>query len=144
MLGLYRAQIELCLPDMGSAFEVGCANKTTVIATAVDKRTESCVKSGTVYLATPTLSEDGFPDYGELRRIFRFVFGAVTTGKCKAVVIDARGAQNALLRLCGETCVDVREIGYLPGAFLLLTEEKIEGLAALGYLEGKAESMVLD
>ena len=143
-LGLYRAQMELCLPDTGCALEGGDANKTTVIANTSGERMESRVRCGTVYLATPALSEEGFPRYGELRRIFRFVFGAVTTGKCKAEVIDARGAQNALLRLCGDTSTDVSTVRPIPGAFLLLCEEKIEGLEALGYFDGKLPSMVED
>ncbi len=143
-LGLYRAQMELCLPDTGCTLEAGDANKLTVIANTSGERTESRVKCGTVYLATPALSEEGFPRYGELRRIFRFVFGAVTTGKCKAEVIDARGAQNALLRLCGDASTDVSAVRPIPGAFLLLCEEKIEGLEALGYFGGELPSMVED
>ena len=143
-LGLYRAQMELCLPDTGCALEGGDANKLTVIANTSGKRQETCVDGGTVYLATPALSEEGFPRYGELRGIFRFVFGAVTTGKCKAEVIDARGAQNALLRLCGDTSIDVSKVRFVPGSFLLLTKEKIEGLEILGSLGGDPRSMVED
>ena len=144
MLGLYRAQMELCLTDTGSAYEAGCANKVTVVANTSGEHMESCVKDGTVYLATPALSEEGFPRYGELRRIFRFVSGAVTTGKCKAEVIDARGAQNAILRLCGDTSIDVSAVKYVPGAFLLLTQEKIDGLEALGHFVGELPSLVED
>ena len=144
LLGIYRAQAELSLSDTGSAHHAGDCDRLTVVATTSGKRTESCVKRGTVYLATPALSEEGFPDYRELRRIFRFVSGAVTTGKCKAEVIDARGVQNALLRLCGDTSVDVSTVKNIPGAFLLLTDERIEGLAALGYFEGKPDSLVSD
>ena len=143
-LGLYRAQMELCLPDTGCALEGGDANKLTVIANTSGKRQEMCADEGTVYLAAPALSEEGFPRYGELRGIFRFVFGAVTTGKCKAEVIDARGAQNALLRLCGDTSIDVSKVRFVPGAFLLLTKEKIEGLEILGSLSGDPRSMVED
>lgn len=144
LLGIYRAQAELCLPDTGSAPQAGDSDRLTVIAHASDGYGESRVKSGTVYLATPALSEDGFPSYGELRRIFRFVSGAVTTGKCKAEVIDARGVQNALLRLCGDASIDVSTVKNIPGAFLLLTDERIDGLAALGYFKGKPESLVSD
>ncbi len=143
-LGLYRAQAELCLPDAGSALEVGDANRLTVIALPEGKREESRVARGTVYLATPSLSSEGFPSYGELRSIFRFVSGAVTTGKCKAEAIDARGTQNALLRLCGDACADVSAVRPIPGAFLLLTDEKIDGLAALGYFGGEPERPVSD
>ena len=144
LLGIYRAQAELALPDSGSASQAGECDKVTVIAATSGEQRENRVDRGTVYLATPALSEEGFPDYGELRRIFRFVSGAVTTGKCKAEVIDARGAQNALLRLCGDTSINVSDVKRIPGAFLLLTDEKIEGLAALGYFDGKPESLVSD
>ena len=144
LLGIHRAQAELCLPDTGSAQQASDSDTLTVVAITSGERRENRVDHGTVYLATPALSEEGFPDYGELRRIFRFVSGAVTTGKCRAEVIDARGAQSALLRLCGDTSVDVSAVRQVPGAFLLLTDERIDGLAALGHFDGKPESLVSD
>lgn len=144
-LGLYRAQMELCTPDACSTVEAGDADRVHVIAKGMGERKDSRARCGTVYLASPPLSHEGFPHYGELRRLFRFVSGAVTTGKCRAEAIGADGAKAALGRLCGDdTPISADNVRFVPGAFLLLCEEKIDGLETLGSFGGEPQSMVQD
>ncbi len=142
-LGLYRAQMELCLSDAGSTVEYGDADNISVIAMTEGEGKSTDARCGNVYLASPAMSDEGFPDYGELRRLFKFVSGAVTTGKCKAVAIDAEGALAAVLKLCGgDASVNVDSVKLVPGSFLLLSEERIEGLEILGSFGGEAPSLV--
>ncbi len=133
LLGIYRAQIELCVPDAGCDVETADRSGVSSVAFCEGGVIEPPVSRGYLYYLCPALSNEGFPDYGDLRRSFRFVSGAVRTGRCRAAAVGTRGLSAAVRELCGDGFEgELPEASAIPGGFLLLCEERIQGLECFG------------
>lgn len=141
ILGAYRAQIEFCLPDMGSRFSFN-STKTSFTVAAAAKQAGRPIPSrfsragGNVYLLAPRLRPDGLPDFEDLRRLWKYVAALCREGLAlSALATGSGGAAGALRRGRGGTVLELAEgvgDGLLrspaPGGFIIQTGARIRGV----------------
>ncbi len=140
LLGIYRAQMELCITDRDSTI---CCNNSSEFSVTVcaaaplpPHAEQEQAAPSTLYLLSPKTRENGLPCFEELRRMWNYVSRLVREGK----VISARAVAfegiNATIpqvigqdqSLCPCDVSDIEQSALAEhGAILLLSSSQIDG-----------------
>ena len=137
MLGSYRAQAELALPDVGGCIrtnaEIKQATSQTFAATTAPTKLIPHTFTATgnnVYLLTPLIHENTLLDFDDYRKLLRYVHHLCTQGIAhSAIAIDAGGAYAALRTMThsGYGFLADKAIPAVTCGFLIETSEIIQG-----------------
>lgn len=155
LLGIYRAQMELCVTDCDST--VGCDNSSefsiTVCAAAPlpQHSKQEQVPQSTLYLLKPKTQDNGLPCFEELRRMWNYISELVKDGKIiSARAVTFEGINATIPHVIGkdqsfcpcEAFADEQYTAADHGAILLLSSSKIDGIP-LGTLNNSQEEHIL-
>lgn len=138
LLGAYRVQAELALPDVGGRFyrgEEGDNKAHLLVFTAAPKPEKPVGHTFTtagnnVYLLTPLMNEETLIDFEDYRKLLRYVHHLCREGiACSAIAVDAGGAYTALKTMTqsGYGFLAASSIPATTCGFLIETHEVIQG-----------------
>ena len=137
LLGAYRAQSELAIPDIGGSFYAPQADQhgtLTVFAAAPTPQkvipTSFTSSGNNVYLLKPLIGENGLPDFEDYRKLLQYVHRLCQDGIVRsAIAVDAGGILTALHTMA-HSGYGLLSTSALPSAicgFLIETSEIIQG-----------------
>ena len=139
LLGIYRAQMEFCIPDIDSTtagLSAGRGFSVTVCATApLPPKTAPKISSqGALYLLRPRIEKNGLPCFEELRRMWRYVNQLHKDGKIIAACAALDTVDDTLKQLIGEDSEFIPENSFKnagslreSAAILLISTDHIHG-----------------
>lgn len=137
LLGAYRAQSELAIPDIGGSFYADQTDNhgaITVFAAAHAPQKvipTSFVSSGNnVYLLKPLIGENGLPDFEDYRKLLQYVHRLCQDGTVRsAIAVDAGGILAALHTMAhsGYGFLSSSALPSVTCGFLIETSEIIQG-----------------
>lgn len=139
LLGEYRVQAELALPDAGSKFKASShglsQTQLTVFAAAPKpKRTVSHMFSAAgnnVYLLSPLSAENSPIDFEDYRKLLRYVHHLCESGVAQsAIAVDASGVEAAVQLMTQGGYGFTTAMALPPSAcgFLIETTQVIQGM----------------
>ena len=138
LLGSYRVQAELAIPDVGGQFDNTAeeCEKAQLTVFAAAPKPENVIPhtftsaGNNVYLLTPLVSDHTLIDFEDYRKLLRYVHHLCREGiVCSAIAIDAGGA-FAALKTMTQSGYGFLAATPIPGAtcgFLIETREIIQG-----------------
>ncbi len=155
LLGIYRAQMELCVTDCDSAIGYDSTSKFSVTVCAAAPLPH-CDKQGdaapsTLYLLSPKTQDNGLPCFEELRRMWNYVSRLVREGKVSSArAVAFEGINATIPQVIGKDqsfCpYETFEAGQSTvaehGAILVLSSSQIDGIA-LGAVNNSQERHIL-
>lgn len=159
LLGCYRAQAELALPDVGNRFAESADGSAHLTVITAAKKSEQLIPhhfvgaGNNVYLLTP-LSTPNFPvDFEDYRKLLRYVHRLCLEGiALSAIAIGENGVESAIRTMTqeGSGFAAVSTPPSTVCAFLIETKQPIQGMligvttASPVIRIGEAESSILN
>ena len=155
LLGIYRAQMELCITDCDSTVGSDTASDFSITVCAAaplpQHTNQAPASTSTLYLLNPKTQDNGLPCFEELRRMWNYVSELVKDGKvisARAVTFDGINAtiphvigNNQSLCPC-KAFADELSTTTEHGAILLLSASQIDGIP-LGTLNNSQDRHIL-
>ena len=138
LLGVYRAQAELAIPDVGGSLhsleDIEHVSVKVFAATPISDKPvpHTFTASGNnVYLLTPLIREDTLLDFDDYRKLLRYVHHLCVNGIARSVIaVDRGGAHAALCTMTqsGYGFLGDKVIPPTTCGFLIETSEVIQGM----------------
>ncbi len=134
LLGLYRAQAELCLRQSGGGLRFGEPRLGAIMTAPLDSPLpDRLTRSGNgVWLLFPRSDGSGLPRFDDLRRLYDYLHDAVRRGDVlSARAVGREGASTAVRRFIGDrndSFDDVAMPKFALGGFVVEAENELDGL----------------
>lgn len=148
VLGLYRAQAEFELfgnrPVLTMTQDETAAISAVTVAPLPDETPASTVvgDSSSIYYLEPLYTDDGIPDFADLKKMYGYVCALIKDGKVLSIRPTGEDLLSDLSDMSGDKTVEYLAESPVPshfGGFLVETNEKIQGI-----LVGKTEKSEAD